>query len=274
MIAARDERWRVSDALWERIWPLLPARPRHRFRGHNPRVSDRAALDAIFFVLRSGSPWSALNQTELCSKSSAYRRFREWARAGVFDRLWRTLLADAELVLDWDWLACDGQIVKAPYGGQATGPNPTDRAKSGTKRSVLTDAQGVPLGLAIEGANRNDCKLLEATLADVVWMPADAARLALCLDKAYDHAFCHALAGDHALEPHIKSRGDERRDRTDGQRARRWVVERTFAWFNRFRRLLVSFERLKETRLALLHFAAALITWRRTHPTTRAEASY
>ncbi len=275
MIAARDEGWRVSDALWERIEPLLPARPVHRFGGHNPRVADRDALDAIFYVLRTGSPWAALNQTTLCSKSSAYRRFREWAAAGVFQRLWHALLADPALDLDWDWLALDGQLVKAPYGGQATGPNPTDRAKRGTKRSLCTDANGVPIGLAIEAANRHDYLLLEATLETVPW-PAwtDQTRRGLCLDKGYDYQRCHDELADWPVEPHIKSRRDERTERIDGARARRWVVERTFAWLNRFRRLLTSWERLASTRLALLHFAAALITWRRTHPTTRNEATY
>jgi putative transposase len=274
VIAARDEGWRVSDALWERIEPLLPQRPQHRYGGHNPRIGDRDAVDGIFYVLRSGSPWSALNQTRICSKSSAYRRFREWAAAGVFEALWRALLADPQLTLDWDWLALDGQIVKAPYGGQATGPNPTDRAKRGTKRSVCTEAQGIPVAIVIDGANRNDFKLLEATLTGVDWTLAAGARRALCLDKGYDYPACRQLLHQHGLEAHIRCRGEERQRRTEGHRARRWVIERTFAWFNRFRRLMTSWERLHATRLALLHFAAALITWRRTHPVTRAEATY
>jgi len=274
VVPARDEGWRVSDALWERIEPLLPERPRHRYGGHNPRISDRDAIDAIFYVLRSGSPWSALNQTRIYSKSSAYRRFREWAAAGVFEQLWQTLLSDPELSLDWDWLALDGQIVKAPYGGQATGPNPTDRAKRGTKRSVCTDGNGIPVGIVIDGANRNDFKLLDATLQSVHWTPAAGARRALCLDKGYDYSACYDLLATRGLQPHIRSRRAERADRIEGHRARRWVVERTFAWLNRFRRLMTSWERLDTTRLALLHFAAALITWRRTHPATRAEATY
>ena len=110
MSEARDQGWRVSDALWERIERLLPPWRVHRFGGHDPRVGDRDALDGIFFVLRGGNPWSALNQTVICGKSSAYRRFREWA-AGFFQQLWEALLNDPVLTLDWDWLALDGQIV-------------------------------------------------------------------------------------------------------------------------------------------------------------------
>src|SRR6476660_7515874 len=74
----RDDGWRLPDVLWAKIEPLLPARPKHPLGCHNPRVPDRAAMDAIFFVLRTGCQWNALDATGICSSSSAYRRFREW----------------------------------------------------------------------------------------------------------------------------------------------------------------------------------------------------
>ena len=84
-------------------------------------------------VLRTGMQWTALGATGICSCSSAYRRFREWADAGVFLELWRRgLLAyDAKHGIEWEWLAMDGALGKAPLGGELTGPNPTDRAKKG-----------------------------------------------------------------------------------------------------------------------------------------------
>ena len=83
-----DDQWRIPDVLWVRIESLLPPRPAHRFGGHNPRVADRRAMDAIFFVLRTGCQWNALNATGICSSSSAHRRFQEWTVAGVFVNLW------------------------------------------------------------------------------------------------------------------------------------------------------------------------------------------
>jgi len=79
--------------------------------------------------------WRALKATGICGPSSAYRRFREWLEAGVFWEFWRQgLLAyDALAGIDWEWLAMDGAMGKAPLGGEKTGPNPTDRAKKGTK---------------------------------------------------------------------------------------------------------------------------------------------
>jgi putative transposase len=88
-------------------------------------------MNAILLVLRTGIQWNALAATGICSSSSAHRRFSEWTEAGVFERLWREELAayDAEHGIDWHWLALDGAMTKAPSGGAATGPNPTDRAK-------------------------------------------------------------------------------------------------------------------------------------------------
>ena len=64
-----DDQWRIPDTLWERIEPLLPPRPPHPLGCHNPRVGDRRAMDAIFFVLRTGCQWNALNATGICSSS-------------------------------------------------------------------------------------------------------------------------------------------------------------------------------------------------------------
>jgi transposase len=129
----RDDGWRVPDAVWERIEPLLPERPSHPLGCHNPRVPDRDAMDAILLVLRTGMQWNALNATGICTSSSAHRRFQEWVKAGVFEAFWRQeLLAYDQLRgIDWEWLSCDGAMGKAPLGGEHTGPNPTDRAKKG-----------------------------------------------------------------------------------------------------------------------------------------------
>jgi hypothetical protein len=88
-VSVRDDGWRLPDALWGKMEPLLPERPRHPLGCHNPRVPDRSAMDAIFFVLRTGCQGNALNATGICSSSSAHRRFLEWTQAGVFAEFWR-----------------------------------------------------------------------------------------------------------------------------------------------------------------------------------------
>jgi transposase len=125
-LVKKDDGWRIPDELWEQMEPLLPPRPKHPLGCHNPRVPDRAAMNAILLVLRTGMHWNALSATGVCSCSSAYRRFREWCDAGVFLEFWQQgLLAyDALVGIDWNWLAMDGATTKAPLGGGKNRPQP------------------------------------------------------------------------------------------------------------------------------------------------------
>jgi transposase len=158
--AARNEitgAFLVSDELWGKIAPLLPVRMNtHRFGGGRPPVDDRKCLNGIFFVLRTGCQWNALIATGICASSTAHDRFQQWLRQGVFLNFWKAGLMEYDELkgLDWKWLSMDSTMGKVPLGGEKTGGNPTDRGKSGSKRSVLSDAAGVPVGLVIDGANR------------------------------------------------------------------------------------------------------------------------
>src|SRR5437879_359840 len=106
--------FRISDELWAVLQPLLPVHVNtHRFGGGRPRVADRDCADAIFFVLRTGCQWQALDQTELCAHSTAHDRFQEWVEAGVFLKLWLAGVAqfDERAGIDWKWLSMDGAMV-------------------------------------------------------------------------------------------------------------------------------------------------------------------
>ena len=108
-------KWQISDELWEKMAPLLPEHKTHHPLGtHRRRVNNRAAMNAILFVLRTGCQWNALNATGICSSSSAHRRFQEWRDAGVFERFWQNgLLACEQLdAIDWSWLSMDGCMTK------------------------------------------------------------------------------------------------------------------------------------------------------------------
>jgi putative transposase len=262
--------FRISDALWAVLAPLLPVRVNtHRFGGGRPRVPDRRCADAIFYVLRTGCQWEALTQTELCATSTAHDRFQAWVEAGVFLTLWQTGVAQFDELqgIDWNWLSMDGAMTKAPLGGEKTGPHPTDRATGGVKRRLLTEGHGVPVGLAVDGANRHDMKLVRATLNSlVVARPEPTAEhpQGLCLDKGYDYQEVRDLLEEFGFTAHMRSRGAEAQaiKTVAGQKARRWVVERTHAWLNRFRRILVRWDKKPENYLAFLHFACALIAFR------------
>jgi putative transposase len=136
------------------------------------------------------------------------------------------------------------------------------------KRSVLTDGRGVPLGVAIAGANVHDQKLFDATLDSIPVRrprPAPRKRQHLCCDKGFDAEAIRRNAKRRGYTPHIKSRGEEQTEkRKRGRRARRWVVERIASWINRFRRLLVRWQKKAVNFLAMLHLAFVYTTWRQT----------
>ncbi len=131
-LVSRNDKWRITDALWTQIEPLLPPRKKHRYGGHNPRVSDRAAMNGILYVLRTGCQWDALDATDLCKHSSAHRRFTEWTRAGVFQKLWQTGLLKYDSVkgIHWRWLSMDGAMTKAPLGGKKKRRQPDGSGKT------------------------------------------------------------------------------------------------------------------------------------------------
>lgn len=277
MSSTMANRFTLSDSMWERIQPLIPQPDRDPAKGGRPRADDRVCMNAIFFVLRTGCQWNALDATGICPSSTAHDRFQEWKDAGVFERIWLEGLTEYDELqgIDWRWVAVDGAMTKAPLGGEKTGKNPTDRGKSGVKRSLMTDAAGVPIAVVIDGANRHDLKLLAATLDDVKPPRPDPTQdqpHGLCLDKAYDAATAREAAAARGYTPHIRSRGEEAkaaREADDGapdddaKRPRRWVAERTHGWCHGYRGLLVRWMKDPENHLAMLHFAFGLLTLQR-----------
>ena len=150
------------------------------------------------------------------------------------------------------------------------GKNPTDRGKSGTKRSVIVDADGGPLGAVVAGANVHDTKLLEATIQAIVVdrpEPTDDEPQHLCQDKGYDNPTGKAAAEKHDFTPHIRRIGEEKLDEKKRRRhpARRWVVERTLAWLSKCRGILVRYAKKSCNYLGMIQLACALLWYRRLH---------
>ena len=134
--------WRLPDAVWERIAPLLPKRPaRDPSVGGRPPVPDRQAMNGIVFVLRTGCQWKALPAERFGSASAVHKRFLEWEKAGFFEAIWRAGLAEYDEMegIAWRWQSIDGAMMKAPLAQEQVGPNPTDRGK---KREQATPVGG------------------------------------------------------------------------------------------------------------------------------------
>ncbi len=266
-----DSNFLPPESLWQAVEPLLPESPYKgkRSRGGKPRENDRKMFNAMFYVLRTGIQWNALPRC-LGASSTVHDRFQEWSKAGVFHQLWTLGLLQCYLegVLDFTWQSQDGAMTKAPLAGEQTGANPTDRGKKGTKRHLLTEAQGLPIGLTVTGANVHDKTQVETVLESMPLLPPypdEENPQHYCADKGYDYQDVRWVIRYYGYEDHIKSRGEEVQDlKLPGYRARRWVCERTHGWMNRFRRILTRWEKKADNYLAFLHLVCACIVWKRS----------
>lgn len=172
------------------------------------------------------------------------------------------------------WVHCQSPTRKKGASGtpEATGSNPTDRGKAGAKRTLLTDAKGIPLAVVLSGANRHDSQMLAEVLdAVVVPLPEDDGERHLCLDRGYDTPKCRETVVARRLIAHIPKRASADQPlpapgSPERHPPRRWVVEVSHAWFNRFRRLLVRWEKKAAHYLGFVQLAATLIIWRKLAP--------
>jgi len=254
----------VSDELWARVEPLIPKKESPAKRGGRPRVSDRAALVGIIFVLASGIPWEMLPQEMGCgSGMTCWRRLRDWQAAGVWDRLHKVLLAEARSAdkIDWSRAVIDSGTIRAVGGGEKTGPNPTDRRKLGSKHHVVTDANGVPLQVQLSGANRHDIMHLLPLIANIPEVKGKPGHPkskpdSVYADRAYDSQDARDLLVWLGIEPFLAKRNTEH---GTGLGKVRWVVERTIGWLHNFRRLRVRFDRRADIHEGFLALAKSLI---------------
>lgn len=232
----------VSDELWAAIEPLLPSE-RPKPKGGRPRRDDRVALSGIVFVLRSGVSWEmwptrgGLLGDDLLATPA--RLAREWCLGAAPPRAPRALGRGGAAGLEPS--RARQQHGGGKKGGAETGPNPTDRGKPGTKRHLVVDRRGTPLGVRLSPANRHDSLMLAPTLDAVPGVRHGRGRprkrpKKLHADKAYDGRRCRTECRARSIMPRIARRGVETSERLGRHR---WVVERTFAWLNRFRRLAI-----------------------------------
>ncbi len=259
-----------TEQLWLATEPLLPEAKRRPGGRGRPAEDPYKVFCAVFYVLRTGIQWKALPRC-LGSASTAHRHFQRWVAAGVFHSLWELGLMQlhSEDRLDWSFQSLDGATTKAPLGGSATGANPTDRGKKGVKRHLLTDAAGLPVGLRVSGANVHDIRETESVLATMPFLPPlpnDEYPQGFCADRGYDSWTVRKIIAGLGYEDHIKSRWEEKTEKRNipGYRARRWVCERTHSWMNRFRRILVRWEKKKENYEAFLFLCCAFIVWKQS----------
>lgn len=256
----------VQDAVWHAIEPLLPDPPDHPLGCHRPRIDDRLCFRGILIRLVTGASWVDIESILDFTVSDTTLRTRrdEWIAAGVFDQIHTEALAafDKIIGLDLTEVSIDGSLHKAPYGGEGTGKNPTDRAKLGWKWSVGVDLHGVPIGWAIDGANRNDVRLLEPTLDAIAAHGLLADVDTMHLDRGYDYPKIRRQLNAAGLDDLVIQRrrrpGEE--DKPMPMRlGLRWIVEATNSWLSNYGQLRRNTDRRTHHRHAALCLATTIL---------------
>jgi transposase len=262
----RVPRHDLTDAQWAILASLIPAQPDGPGRKRN---DPRRTLNGILWVLQTGCAWADL-PARYGSGSTCWRWLQRWMSEGIWERIWRRLLGylDQQHQIDWRYSYMDASFVAAKKGGRAVGKT---MAGKGSKIMLLTDGAGFPLSVVVGTANHHEMRYTRRTLAGVsVPQPRGRPRTrpqVFIADKAFD---------DRALRRYLQQRGIkvrippvERRKRKTPKRGRpykvgpefrlRWHIERTNAWMDNSRRLVVRYERKPELFVAFC--LVAFIRW-------------
>ena len=256
----------VVDAVWASFAAYLPERGEidHPLGCHRPRISDRDCFEAILFRLVTGCSWDVAGRLGKGSETTLRRRRDEWLAVGACQHLVEGAIAafDKVIGLDFSDVSIDGSLHKAPAGGEGTGPNPTDRGKTGWKWSLATDTNGVPIGWVTAGANRNDSILLAPTLDDVAKRGLLSDIETLWLDRGYDSEVTRTRLVEREIDDAViamkRKRGSAGSSKHQPM-GLRWPVERTNSWLSNFGQLRRNTDRFITHRLAQFALAVALI---------------
>lgn len=250
----------LTDEQWSIVEPLLPLRKR---RGRRRRISLRSAIDAIFYLLRTGCQWRQLSR-DFPAWSTVYWYFKKWQRTGVWVRLHRELYrltrlragrAECPTVV-----IMDGQSVKTTEVGGTRGFDAFKRVK-GRKRHILVDTLGLPIANRVEAAGVSDRRAgalltsgLKAIFPAITTVIADAGHESKKLARA--------LAEQQGWRLHIV----ERRQRAFKITGLTWIVERSFAWLGRNRRLSKDYEHRVRTSETMIDIVSNRLMLNRLAP--------
>lgn len=265
---ANVDYFRVPRPLWRNIKRLLPQVVPRRGPGR-PAADRRAMINGIWYVLWTGCQWNAVHRSwfGVC-RSVIHDRFQIWAQQGRFAKILEALLrfSNRRCRIQGKWQSIDSRSGAAPLGGQATGKNPTDRARKGSKIHLLVDQRGAPISVQMTAANTADKTMVrELVIAIAARRPSQEQHL--CADRGYDSSDVHHFVLEAGYQAHIKHRrrrGEAPAPAGDipgeaSHPARRWVVERTFNWLIKRRSLRTRWCKKAGNWLALVQFACAHI---------------
>jgi putative transposase len=252
----------LKNEIYKRAENII-AKLEHGSNVGRPKIDSERALNGIYFVLRTGCQWNSLPR---CFGSySAVHRYFQWLRnVRFFEKMWTAELQkyDEAMGLNLTEQVGDCAITKSPLGGEATGNSPVDRRKRGTKRSVVVAKNGIPIGLAIGPANQNDTKLLEETIESAKHNVKQPEHKKMHLDGIYDDKEVRTILFNNGYTPRIQPNNRRSKQKKiypyKHEGPIRWVVERSHSWINRFRRIIIRWEKRLDNYVGMLQFAFSI----------------
>ncbi len=229
-----------------------------------PKIELERGLNGIFYILKTGIQWNALPHC-FGSNSAIHRLFQWLTQKGFFEQLWHRELMeyDKKQGLRLATQAADCSHIKAPLGKEKTGKSPVDRRKLGTKRSIIVEENGLVVGCALGPGNRHDSQLFEASIRTIPTFLRQPQYKEMHLDSAYDSTKIQVMLFNYYYVPRINknNRRANKPIKLIRNERKRWIVESTHSWMNRFRRLLIRFEKRANNYLAFMQLSFAIMTF-------------
>lgn len=229
-----------------------------------PPIDYIKGLNGIYYLLKTGIQWKALPRC-FGSSSAVHRLLQKLRAVKFFEILWHKELQEYDLIhgLSLEIQAGDCAHIKAPLGQEKTGKSPVDRRKLGTKRSIIVDENGIVIGCALGAGNQHDSKLFDASIRSIPSCLKYLSNKEMHLDSAYDSKSIRVILFNYGYVPKISKNKRNSKITVSLKKIekKRWIVESAHSWMNRFRRLLIRFEKCADNYLALMHFAFSVTTF-------------
>lgn len=261
-----NEQYLINSKLWKQMQAILSEIKINAKTGR-PSIDIKRGMNGIFYLLKTGIQWNALPKC-FGSSSAVHRLFQKLKLKGFFKKFWQEELKlyDTKVGLKLETQASDCIHIKSPLGQEATGKSPVDRRKLGTKRSITVEGAGIIIGCAIGAGNSYDPNLLPETIASIPKSIEQPYYKEMSLDAAYDTEDTKTLLFNKYYVPKIarNPRNSKNKDKTNPLGYKRWFVERSHSWLNKFRRLYIRYEKDANNYLALTLFASGIITFNKS----------